>query len=1121
MNHAQLIAFINQWIYTNGNNEITAATLNPVLQAIANWANDVTGNPDDLNTGTNINLVAAINEINAAMSNINAGGVKLIHGITDPNEFPPTTFNIADFYILENQQGQPIDLYQYDGFSWVLVNEGGGGGGATYDGSNLMVINYAQGGAITSANQALQDYWGYIISPDEILSMSPLIIDGNEVTIPVAAEWVLNGQAYTNTEAWTTVVPLEPIGYKRNYLIVANELDTFELIAGVATNTGSAVDPIRPNNTLIVTTIRVDGESFDVDEPVVVGGDVDDVYLDPLRYLDPASFVVDMPTTTLTTPTYDGSGQATHPKVLHIPEGWNGYKYWMAFTPYPNGNDDFENPSILVSNDGNTWVVKPGATNPIEPEPTDGTYLADTHIVIGYDNVMYCYFRGMNPALTEYYLYVKSSVDGITWAAKQIAMTQPSGLGSPVVIKEKGGYMLFDIDFNVSPRKLYKRFSNNPVNFYSSEKIDMPYSGLVDRHIWHIDVHLYNNIYYFLLNNSLVNTNGAGGDLQIGISKDGASVGFEPTSVMYKNSATWNANRLYRSSFLPSKITNYGIEWDVFIAGVSASNVWKISRATMKSYFIDTTPDGATKKIIANTTITNYYGDKRLLCYGDVTLSIQLNNNIDIKFSAEAVSGTVKIVGNPSVTVLGPMVLTAGMTAVVRHIENNIYRVYPTIKNPLLSYDAISVATPNNNPASIELTDNGTKMIIGDTTLDTSISYPLTTPDAIATIQTPGVSLNTVAQDNNMSSGVIVNNGTKFITSGRTTSRIYEYSLSTPYLVSSGTYVKTSPSLALANPSQIRFNAAGTKMFIAFGDSSIIYQYSLTTPFDIATMTLSGQYQTGAHNKIRSFWVSNDEKTILAVRETLTLLNVIKLATAFDITTASLVENITIAEDALPWSITVNSNQTKVYILGAATKRIYQYSLNLNPGASVGGGITEVTDGITGNGTAGNPLGFNPANNAALQAALAALNKNVIRDLVAKPIVTGTTAVTTVATYTIPANTFASIDAALLFLRGRKSGAANLANINIYVNSVTTPNRLAYLIATATVQHAPVDRLLKFADGKIKMMGAATNSVNDNVSVAYGEVAFNPAVENTLICVIGLLDANDGYIQELLTLTKI
>ena len=44
------------------------------------------------------------------------------------------------------------------------------------------------------------------------------------------------------------------------------------------------------------------------------------------------------------TPTYDRSDQTVHPDIVYMPDGWNGYKYWMAMTPYANSNDQLEKP---------------------------------------------------------------------------------------------------------------------------------------------------------------------------------------------------------------------------------------------------------------------------------------------------------------------------------------------------------------------------------------------------------------------------------------------------------------------------------------------------------------------------------------------------------------------------------------------------------------------------------------------------------------------------------------------------------------------------------------------------------------------------------------------------------
>lgn len=60
-----------------------------------------------------------------------------------------------------------------------------------------------------------------------------------------------------------------------------------------------------------------------------------------------------------------GDTQATHPSVLHFDEPWNGYTFWIAYSPYPEADDSKENPHILASNDGVNWVLPSGFTNPL------------------------------------------------------------------------------------------------------------------------------------------------------------------------------------------------------------------------------------------------------------------------------------------------------------------------------------------------------------------------------------------------------------------------------------------------------------------------------------------------------------------------------------------------------------------------------------------------------------------------------------------------------------------------------------------------------------------------------------------------------------------------------------
>src|SRR5699024_10013244 len=59
-------------------------------------------------------------------------------------------------------------------------------------------------------------------------------------------------------------------------------------------------------------------------------------------------------------PTHDpltDAGEAVHPSVLYFPDGWNGHRYWMAYTPYAGGTDGREDPCIAYSDDGTNWTV--------------------------------------------------------------------------------------------------------------------------------------------------------------------------------------------------------------------------------------------------------------------------------------------------------------------------------------------------------------------------------------------------------------------------------------------------------------------------------------------------------------------------------------------------------------------------------------------------------------------------------------------------------------------------------------------------------------------------------------------------------------------------------------------
>lgn len=74
-------------------------------------------------TVDNTTLVAAINEV-LSIAQGNNGGIRLHTGVDNPNVTPPASFGYADFYMQVDGSNNPLQLFQYDGFQWVVPGGG-------------------------------------------------------------------------------------------------------------------------------------------------------------------------------------------------------------------------------------------------------------------------------------------------------------------------------------------------------------------------------------------------------------------------------------------------------------------------------------------------------------------------------------------------------------------------------------------------------------------------------------------------------------------------------------------------------------------------------------------------------------------------------------------------------------------------------------------------------------------------------------------------------------------------------------------------------------------------------------------------------------------------------------
>lgn len=253
------------------------------------------------------------------------------------------------------------------------------------------------------------------------------------------------------------------------------------------------------------------------------------------------------------TPTYDGTDQATHPKLLYFPKGWNGYKYWMSITPYPYTNDDFENPSIITSNDNKTWVVPKGLKNPISGIPVDvkyGGHYSDSQLVMN-GNTMELWYRynygdkktRQTDERIDYY-YRKTSTDGIHWSAAKLMQFSKWSILSLAVTRQNGEYQFW---YTNCALHLMHAVSKDGTKWTNIQQCSIPLpKGYAP---WHQDVVYCNNKYYLL--QTAINKPKYTFSLFLSQSTDG--IHFTPGTMFYPsdNKVILNKTWLYRSTFAP------------------------------------------------------------------------------------------------------------------------------------------------------------------------------------------------------------------------------------------------------------------------------------------------------------------------------------------------------------------------------------------------------------------------------------------------------------------------------------------------------------------------------------------------------------------------------------------
>ena len=186
-------------------------------------------------------------------------------------------------------------------------------------------------------------------------------------------------------------------------------------------------------------------------------------------------------------PTYDNSNQIVHPDILLRDES---PKYVLAFTPYPNTNDKYENPSIAVSDDGIHFMEEKKGINPLVSAP-EKDHNDDPDI--SFHNGMYqiLYLETVRPDYQNLMLLISS--DRLNWEKEILRHEELNGRNdgfmlSPAVVYNDRECFLFAVHKDLTNGNTLYAVKGNDIHSINFEnKIELS-TIPNDLQPWHVDV---------------------------------------------------------------------------------------------------------------------------------------------------------------------------------------------------------------------------------------------------------------------------------------------------------------------------------------------------------------------------------------------------------------------------------------------------------------------------------------------------------------------------------------------------------------------------------------------------------------------------------------------------------
>nr|AIE99905.1 hypothetical protein [uncultured marine thaumarchaeote KM3_126_D02] len=211
------------------------------------------------------------------------------------------------------------------------------------------------------------------------------------------------------------------------------------------------------------------------------------------------------------------------------------------------------------------------------------------------------------------------------------------------------------------------------------------------------------------------------------------------------------------------------------------------------------------------------------------------------------------------------------------------------------SFSTANSGASENNPTGIAFSKSGDKMFIVGATNNNQgkvSEYTLTTAWDVSTASfVDSLNVKSCGADCGAAFGLAFSkSGNKmFVMVSKIVDAVEEYTLTAPWDVSTASFVDSfSVATQETVPTGIAFSKSGDKMFIVGTQGDDINEYTLTTAWDASTASFVDSFSVNSQeSNPQDIWFDSSGKTMFIVGQNGDEVNVYKLTTAWDVSTAS------------------------------------------------------------------------------------------------------------------------------------------------------------------------------------------------------------------------------------------